>query len=567
VQRHTDELQLLHALSLALLATDSGGLVTFANDAATAIFDRSTDDLVGRDVTDLIGVDGVETAETLPLTDVLTHVLGGTTWRGDLAVRRPGDDGLVAAVSGTPVRDAGGTVIGAIIALEDMTDIRRAEAEAVESETRLRLAHAAAELGTWHWNALDGTNVWDDQMHHIYGLAQGGFDGTWDAWVASIHPDDQAEAITIVQKAMEERSTYVLRNRIVRPDGRPAWIEAHGKVLVDAAGNPAGTIGCVQDVTARVEMQQRQEDAAARALLLQQVTSDFSRAWTPDQVDAVHDAGLERVRAIVGADQPVSTEDEQLLDTLASQRAIAAARAELFRHTTEISEELQSSLAASPLPTMERFEVAAYYAPGGDDLEQVGGDWYDAVATPAGGLVLVVGDVMGRGVRAATTMIHVRAGLRGLLTVESAPAALLEAADELMARDAPEQFVTAGALLLDPDAGTLELANAGHVPLVLVRPDGTTALIGDDSGAPLGVLPRASRTSHQVAMESGSVVVMVTDGVVESRDSDIDEGIDRLRRRAAELAGGSLDELVRGLAALADERLRDDVTVVAARLR
>jgi serine phosphatase RsbU (regulator of sigma subunit) len=273
------------------------------------------------------------------------------------------------------------------------------------------------------------------------------------------------------------------------------------------------------------------------------------------------------VRAIVGADQPVSREDEQLLDTLASQRAIAAARAELFRHTTEISEELQSSLAASPLPTLERFEIAAYYAPGGDALEQVGGDWYDAVGTPTGGLVLVVGDVMGRGVRAATTMIHVRAGIRGLLTVESSPAALLHAADQLLVRDAPDQFVTAAALLVEPETGILELCNAGHVPLIVIRPDGTTAVVDDGSGTPLGVLPRLDRTSHRVAVEPGCVVVMVTDGVVESRDRDIDQGIERLRHRAAELAHGSLDELVEGLAALADERLRDDVTVVAARLR
>ena len=229
-------------------------------------------------------------------------------------------------------------------------------------------------------------------------------------------------------------------------------------------------------------MQQRQEDAAARALLLQEVTAEFSRALTPDQVAAVHEASLERVRAIVGADQPGTEADEQLLDTLASQRAIADERAELFRHTTAISEELQFSLAASPLPDLERFEIAAYYAPGGDDLEHVGGDWYDAVGTFGGGLALVVGDVMGRGVRAATSMIHVRAGIRGLLTVEPDPAALLEAADELMDRDAPDQFVTAAAVLIDPEAGTLAVCNAGHVPLVLVRPDGTSDLIELGSG-------------------------------------------------------------------------------------
>ena len=166
-------------------------------------------------------------------------------------------------------------------------------------------------------------------------------------------------------------------------------------------------------------------------------------------------------------------EDSQLLDTLAAQCAIAAERAKLQARTADIAEQLQSSLAASPLPALDRFDLAVHYAPGGDELEHVGGDWYDAVRTPTGALALVVGDVMGRGVRAATTMIRVRAGIRGLLTVDPAPQAVLTAADEMMTRDAPDQFVTAAAVLVDPATGTLTLCNAGHVPVVVVHPDGS----------------------------------------------------------------------------------------------
>ncbi|MEP9364745.1 SpoIIE family protein phosphatase [Nocardioides sp. CN2-186] len=562
MQRQDDELQLLDALSLAVLASDAGGVVTFANNAATQMFGRSVQELLGSQVVDLVALGPGETP-------ALPAVLQGVPWRGDLTVSRGPDDDIVAEATVNPILGPDGEVVGAIAALEDMTEIRRTEAEAAEGEIRLRLAHAAAELGTWHWNALDGTNVWDDQMHRIYGLPPGGFDGTWDAWVASIHPDDRESAIAIVQEAMGNLSSYVLRNRIVRPDGKPTWIEAHGKVLVGPDGGPAGTIGCLQDVTARILLEQQQADASARALLLQQVTADFSEARTPDQVAAVHSASLERVRGLIDTDSgaPVSEADAQLLDTLASQYEIAAARADLFLHTTTISEELQFSLAASPLPALDRFEVAAYYAPGGDDLEHVGGDWYDAIGSPTGGLVLVVGDVMGRGVRAATTMIHVRSALRGLLTVETAPDKLLTAADQMMARDAPDQFVTAAALHIEPDSGTLELSNAGHPPLVLIHADGTAEVVEGGAGLPLAVQPLEGRTSVRVPVEPGATVVLVTDGVVESKDRDIDEGIELLRQRAAELAGGSLEALVAGLADLADERLHDDVTVVAARLR
>jgi serine phosphatase RsbU (regulator of sigma subunit) len=136
-----------------------------------------------------------------------------------------------------------------------------------------------------------------------------------------------------------------------------------------------------------------------------------------------------------------------------------------------------------------------------------------------------------------------------------------------MARDAPDQFVTASAVLIDPDAGTLAVCNAGHVPPVLVRPDGTADLIELGAGVPLGVLPRLHRQTETVTLEPGSVVVLVTDGVVESRDHDVDEGIERLRALVAGLADRPLEELVAAAASLADGRLADDVTVVAARLR
>ncbi len=420
-------------------------------------------------------------------------------------------------------------MVGVVVVAEDMTEIREAEAEAAASEQRLRLAHQAAELGSWHWDMATGVTVWDEQLEAIYGMPPGGFDGTFEAWEATLHPDDHDRAMAIVQDAIEARSSYVLRNRMFWPDGTMRWIEAHGKVTTDDQGNPTGTIGCVRDITDRVMVQEREADAAARALLLQEVTAAFFRAWTLDQVEAVLAASLDRVGTILregvrlrvpddlssvtcggaflgNTERRLSQEDTQLLDTLASQCAIAAERAKLHARTADIAEQLQSSLAASPLPALERFELAVHYAPGGDELEHVGGDWYDAVSTPTGALALVVGDVMGRGVRAATTMIRVRAGIRGLLTVDPAPQVVLTAADEMMTRDAPDQFVTAAAVLVDPATGTLTLCNAGHVPVVLVHPDGSTEALGAGSGLPLGVLRHLDRTVTTAHLEPGSML-------------------------------------------------------------
>ena len=229
----------------------------------------------------------------------LAPVLAGSTWSGDLTVRRPDGAERLAAVSATPVRGDDGTVSGAVVVAEDMTEVRQAEAVAAASEQRLRLAHEAAELGSWHWDMPSGVTVWDEQLEAIYGMPPGGFGGTFEAWQRTIHPDDHDTVMRVVQEAVDARSSYVLRNRIFWPDGTMRWIEAHGKVTVDAAGNPSGTIGCVRDVTERLVLQERQADAAARALLLQEVTAALSGARTLEQVDAVVRDSLERVAEIV----------------------------------------------------------------------------------------------------------------------------------------------------------------------------------------------------------------------------------------------------------------------------
>ena len=375
------------------------------------------------------------------------------------------------------------------------------------------------------------------------------------------------------------------------PDGTVRWIEAHGKVTTDEQGNPTGTIGCVRDITDRVTVQEREADAAARALLLQEVTAAFFRAWTLDQVEAVLAASLERVGEILrdgvelrvpedlstvtdgaafvaSTRRPLSHEDSQLLDTLAAQCAIAAQRAELQARTADIAEQLQSSLAASPLPALDRFDLAVHYAPGGDELEHVGGDWYDAVRTPSGTLALVVGDVMGRGVRAATTMIRVRAGIRGLLTVDPAPRAVLTAADEMMTRDAPDQFVTAVAVLVDPDDGDAH-------PLQRRSRAGRR-------GAPGRHAPRRSATGRACrwacraastgpwpppGSSPGTLLVLVTDGVVESRAQTSTRASPGCASAPSSCGTGRSASWSTRWPTSPTQSLRDDVTVVAARLK
>ena len=584
MHRYIDELRLLQAIRLAVVATDAAGTITFVNRAATEVFGTVDAELVGHQVHDLIAPG----ASDGPMD--LDAVIAGATWRGDLILRRPRGDTFVAAVSGTPVRDPTGQITGMVVVAEDMSAVRSAEAAAASSEARLRLAHEAAQLGSWHWNLATGEVVWDEQLEAIYGMAPGTFGRSYEAWLETVLPEDRDQVLEAVQAAWEARSTYVLRNRIRWPDGTLRWIEAHGKVTSDQHGNPSGTIGCVRDVTERMDAQQREAAAAARARLLQEVTAGFVRASTLDQVEAVLAHSLEQLAEILpatfelkvpddltsinegtsfvtSADTPLSLEDNQVLDILASQCAVTAQRAQALARTVDIAEQLQFSLAASPLATVEHIDLAVHYAAGGDEIEHVGGDWYDAVATSNGRLALVVGDVMGRGVSAATTMIRVRAGIRGLLTVNPGPAAVLTAADEMVARDAPEQLVTAAALLVDPVTGEMSLCNAGHIPPVVVGPDGCVEVLRGQGGTPLGVLRDAHRSVLTRHLQPGSLLIMVTDGVVESRRHDVDHGIRLLCDRSADLRDAPVKELVQGIAALADTSMHDDVTVMAARLR
>lgn len=591
MQRYIDELRLLHAIRLSVVATDTEGVVTFANSAAERVYAAPPGGLVGRDLLEfLAGPEGTDGAR-----QALDDVLQGTTWRGDLRVRRLDGSDIVAAISATPIRDQQGTQVGAVVISEDMTDVREAEAQRAAADQRLRLAHEAARLGAWQWDMSDGDVAWDTRLEEIFGFEPGGYDRTFETWAGSLHPDDREEMLAIVERAMAERSPYVLRTRIVHPDGTVRSIEAFGRVTTDESGEATGTIGVVRDVTEerqtardleRAYAQQRL--ANARSELLRQLMGDMAKATSSHEVTQVVADRIHEVEALLGrptrlrlpaslvdlvdgrAFLPAGAEADEtdllLLDDLAVQAGLAATRAHHQTRTAEIAEHLQSSLAASPLPSVSDVDLAAHYAPGGDELEHVGGDWYDAVGTPDGALAVVVGDVMGRGVQAATTMIRVRAGIRGLLTIDPDPTATMRGADRLVSRDAGDQFVTAVVALVDPRTRTLRMCNAGHVPVVLAHPSGEVDVLDDGSGMPLGLFDDLDRQSTELTLPPGSTVVMVTDGVVESRQHDLDEGIELFARRVKELRDAPLHELVARVADLADASLRDDVTVVAARL-
>jgi PAS domain S-box-containing protein len=136
-------------------------------------------------------------------------------------------------------------------------------------EERLALALEAAQLGTWTWDMASGATTWDVRLEELHGLAPGGFGGTFDDWVEALHPEDRAECLARVTRALEHPGPYELIHRTTWPDGSVHWIECRGKVLVDEEGAVTGTTGVAADITDRKSRESRatQQLAAERKLV------------------------------------------------------------------------------------------------------------------------------------------------------------------------------------------------------------------------------------------------------------------------------------------------------------
>jgi hypothetical protein len=245
--------------------------------------------------------------------------------------------------------------------------------------------------------------------------------------------------------------------------------------------------------------------------------------------------------------------------------AIAGVRAaaELAAREHEIADELQSSLL--PEITIDRadLDVTTYYRAGVQGT-QVGGDWYDVIGLDGGRTALVVGDVMGRGVRAASVMGQLRTAIRAYARLGLPPDQLLASLDGLVRDLFPEQVVTCLYAVFDPADCSLSFVSAGHLPLLVVSSDGCER-IDVESHPPLGVGVPFHRV-HRVGLRPGNGVLLYTDGLVERRGSDLETGIESLRRLLA-TAEGPLDGIPAWLArTLLPLGPADDVAVLLARV-
>jgi serine phosphatase RsbU (regulator of sigma subunit)/anti-sigma regulatory factor (Ser/Thr protein kinase) len=264
-------------------------------------------------------------------------------------------------------------------------------------------------------------------------------------------------------------------------------------------------------------------------------------------------------------DRRFDANEQAFLGALAAQVTQAMKRALQFQVQKTTSELLQRSLLPESIPELTDLAMGAYYEPGGSGVD-VGGDWYDVMPLADGRVVVALGDVMGKGVPAAIVMGQVRSAMRAYALIDPAPSVVLSRLDTLVSSlGVPEQIVTVIYGVIDADRTCIRMAVAGHPPPILAPPMEEPRLLDVEAGPPLGIGAGPWEESL-VELPPDTPLLFFSDGLVETRGIDLDNGIELLREHIGKLEHRRRNP--RELCARLAEQLRrsdgdDDVTMLA----
>jgi PAS domain S-box-containing protein len=242
----------------------------------------------------------------------------------------------------------------------------------------------------------------------------------------------------------------------------------------------------------------------------------------------------------IGTRKPrrLGPEDVDLLRLTADRVALAIDHARAFGREHRIAETLQRSLLPQTLPSLPGVALAARYLPAASEAE-VGGDWYDAIALTGGRALLVLGDVSGKGLAAASTLGALRNAIRAYALEGHGPAQIAERLNEFVLADAArEHMATLVLAVFDPVDGELSWVNAGHPSPLILGSDGSARLLEGGRSVPLGVLSFPGYELATTVLEPGGAIVLYTDGLIERRGKHLDDGMALILQAAAD---GPLD--------------------------
>ncbi|MBN0042650.1 SpoIIE family protein phosphatase [Streptomyces actuosus] len=267
---------------------------------------------------------------------------------------------------------------------------------------------------------------------------------------------------------------------------------------------------------------------------------------------------------LIGWDAPhdFGTDERALLTASAGLAGQALMRAHAFDAEHELVTMLQRQLLPRRLPKLPGAVAVARYLPATAGLE-VGGDWYDVIPLPENHVALVIGDVQGHSTAAATLMGQMRTALRAYAAEGHPPDVVVAHANRLLSDLETDLFATCCYVEVDMEEGSAWCVRAGHPPPVLRHPDGRTEIVETDGGPPLGVLRQAEFPLGPLDLPPGAVLALTTDGLVESVEADIDEGLARFADRLGAADPVDLGQVADAL--LDSAQRNDDVALLLLR--
>jgi serine phosphatase RsbU (regulator of sigma subunit) len=311
---------------------------------------------------------------------------------------------------------------------------------------------------------------------------------------------------------------------VIRPEGDERWFEIRGRPIRADGASVVEWVGVAFDITS----------AAQRSLARAEMLGQAVRARRD----------VERANATLR--QAVGR-----LDTM-------------VRHDHAVADALQRALFTDDLPAVPGIDIAARYLPGSAELT-VGGDWYDVIVRPHG-VLLVIGDVVGHGLKAAAVMARIRHSVHFAVSEapdDLSPAAVLGSINRYLLRQGAGDLATVALLHHEP-SGRLRHARAGHPPVIVASRYGPARFLEGGLGPPLGAFDGATYADAEDRVVAGDTIVLYTDGLIERRREPLDRSLDRLRR-AIEASPRAADEMLEAVfEAVLDGEPADDVAVLAA---
>ncbi len=514
------------------------------NPALVEIIGRPEHELLGERIETAVGGD-LGAAAGRRLRDVLAK--GRPVLNAELTGRTPGSGGpRTFQVSYFRLEDEQGEVLGAASLVSDITAARATRQALTAANARLRLLGRATRALSASLDVERTLRSYADLVvptfadHCIVDLIEAGDVVRRAALVNAPETEPEVAAWTVVG------------HEVSYPAGHPvAQVLAGGQAQLTQF-DPESV-----DFTALAPTER--SAAYARAVGLRSVLTVPLQA----RGELVGVASF----ATSASERTYTEDDLALAVQLADRAALAIDNALIFGRERDRALILQRSLLPARLPHAPGLEAAARYLPAGLG-EQVGGDWYDVIPLPSGRVAVVIGDVMGRGVPAAALMGQVRAAVRGYAVQDLPPADVLTYADELVRGLDEITIVTCVYAVYDPADARLELANAGHVPPILVGAlgAGPSSQRLDASGPPLGAGGLEPYEQVSTDFHPHQALVLYTDGLVETRGADVEEGISTLRRTVGSAVGDldqTCDDILESLGR--SEAHDDDLAVLVVR--